>query len=224
MKGSHLTSPQEAGSPQDQGSSQDPYQQGAYQQGPYQQGTHQQGPHQQGASGYTPPQQFPPMPAQQPAPFGLPGEPPLQRIRQRSRRRLWIILGSIGGVLLLVIIGVVILVNIVGSATNQARGLADDFTKKVIAGDTSGAYDEYLDPALQEQLSKEAFISGVQSLEMDSSCQPSYNNLKVATENGVKSAEVVGQISCTGKKVDLAYKFQGTDQLRMINIKLRPAS
>lgn len=197
-----MSSPQEAGSPQD-----------PYQQGPYRQGKYQQGP-----SGYTA-HQFPPTP-EQPAPFGLPGEPP----RQRSRRKLWIILGSIGGVLLLVAIGIVILVNIVGSATNQARGLADDFTRKVIAGDTSGAYDEYLDPALQEQLSKEAFISGVKSLEMDSSCQPSYSNLKVATENGVKSAEVVGQISCTGKKVDLAYKFQGTDQLRMTNIKLRPAA
>jgi len=201
-----LTSPQDAGSPQD-----------PYQQGPYRQGTYQQGP-----PGLTP-HQFPPMP-EQPAPFGLPGEPPPQRSRQRSRRKLWIILGSIGGVLLLVTIGIVILVNIVGSATNQARGLADDFTKKVIAGDTSGAYDEYLDPALQEQLSKEAFISGVKSLEMDSSCQPAYNNLKVATENGVKSAEVVGQITCTGKKVDLAYKFEGRDQLRMVNLKLRPAA
>ena len=126
--------------------------------------------------------------------------------------------------LLLVILGVVILVNVVGSATNQARGLADDFTKKVIAGDTSGAYDQYLDPALQKQLSKEAFISGVQSLEMDSSCKPAYTDLKVATENGVKSAEVVGQISCTGKKVDLAYRFEGTDKLLMTNIKLRPAA
>jgi len=35
---------------------------------------------------------------------------------------------------------------------------------------------------------------------------------------------VVGQISCTGKKVDLAYKFEGRDQLRMVNIKLRPAA
>ncbi|WP_251046025.1 hypothetical protein [Arthrobacter sp. ISL-85] len=167
---------------------------------------------------------FPPQPlsrlAEQPAPFGLPGEPPLGR----GRRKLWIVLGSIGGVLLLVILGVVILVNVVGSATNQARGLADDFTKRVIAGDSSDAYDQYLDPALQKQLSKEAFISGVQSLEMDSSCQPAYNDLKVATENGVKSAEVVGQISCTGKKVDLAYRFEGTDQLRMTNIKLRPAA
>ena len=180
--------------------------------------TSPQDPYQQGPADYTP-QQFPPLP-QQPAPFGLPGEPP----RPRSRRKLWIVLGSIGGVLLLVILGVVILVNVVGSATNQARGLADDFTRKVIAGDTSRAYDEYLDPALQKQLSKEAFISGVKTLEMDSSCQPAYNNLEVATENGMKSAEVVGQISCTGKKVDLAYRFEGKDQLRMTNIKLRPAA
>ncbi|GGH89518.1 hypothetical protein ACFFGR_11510 [Arthrobacter liuii] len=177
-----------------------------------------QEPYRQGQAGY-PPQQVPPLP-ERPAPFGLPGEPP----RQRSRRKLWIVLGSIGGVLLLVILGVVILVNVVGSATNQAKGLADDFTKKVIAGDTSRAYDQYLDPALQKQLSKEAFISGVRSLEMDSSCQPAYNNPKVAAENGVKSAEVVGEISCTGKKVDLAYRFEGKDQLRMTNIKLRPAT
>ena len=151
-----------------------------------------QDPYRQGQAGFTP-QQFGRLP-EQPAPFGLPGEPP----RQRSRRKLWIILGSIGGVLLLVILGIVILVNVVGSATNQARGLADDFTKKVIAGD--------------------------KSLEMDSSCQPAYNNLKVATDNGVKSADVLGQISCTGKKVDLAYRFQGTDKLLMTNIKLRPAA
>ncbi|WP_307428747.1 hypothetical protein [Pseudarthrobacter defluvii] len=198
-----MSSSEDLSSPQDPGSPRGPY---------------QQDPYQQGRAAYAP-QQLPPMPAQ-PAPFGLPGEPP----RQRSRRKLWIILGSIGGVLLLVVIGVVILVNIVGSATNQARGLADDFTRKVIAGDPSGAYDEYLDPALQEQLSKEAFISGVQSLEMDSSCRPAYNDLKVATDNGVKSAEVVGQISCTGKKVDLAYRFEGTNQLRMTTIRLRPAA
>ncbi|MFP5312155.1 MAG: hypothetical protein ACLGH7_07065 [Actinomycetes bacterium] len=206
-----------------------------------------QDPYQHGPAGYTPQQfppqqppqqqfpqqpdqqQFPQQPDQQqplpqmpgqPAPFGLPGEPP----RGRGRRKLWIILGSIGGVLLLVIIGVVILVNVVGSATNQARGLADDFTTKVIDGDVSAAYDEYLDPALQQQLSKEAFISGVKSLELDSSCRPAYNNLKVATENGTKSAEVVGQINCTGKKVDLAYRFEGHNQLLMTNIKLRPAA
>ncbi|WP_285248136.1 hypothetical protein [Pseudarthrobacter sp. efr-133-R2A-89] len=165
------------------------------------------------------PQQLPPMPAR-PAPFGLPGERP----RVRSRRKLWIVLGGIGGVLLLVILGVVILVNVVNSATNQARGLADEFTKKVIAGEVTTAYDNYLDPALQQQLSKEAFISGVKSLELDDSCKPAYTDLKVATENGLKSADVAGQISCNGKKVDLAYRFEGTNDLKMTNIKLRPAA
>ncbi|HEY8754525.1 MAG TPA: hypothetical protein VIM40_12875, partial [Arthrobacter sp.] len=74
------------------------------------------------------------------APFGLPGEPPA-----RNRRKLWTILGVVAGVLLLVIIGVVILVNVVNGATNHARGLAEAFTKLVIAGDSSTAYDDYLD-------------------------------------------------------------------------------
>jgi hypothetical protein len=151
-------------------------------------------------------------------PFGLPGgQPPA-----RSRRKLWILLGSIGGVLLLVILGIVILVNVVGSATNEARGLADGFTKLVIAGETDKAYDDYLDPALQEQLSKEAFIAGVQSLEMDGSCKPSYNDLKVNTDTGVKAADVAGVITCNGREVNLAYRFEGTDELKMTNIKLRP--
>ncbi|UEL29777.1 hypothetical protein [Pseudarthrobacter sp. L1SW] len=154
----------------------------------------------------------------EPAPFGLPGQPP-----PRSRRKLWIILASVGGVLLLVILGIVILVNIAGSATNQARGLADGFTRLVLAGENSRAYDEYLDPALQEQLSKEAFISGVESLEMDKNCKPDYRDLKVGTENGIKSADIAGLITCEGKVVDLAYRFEGPDELKMTNIKLRPA-
>ncbi|MDQ0924205.1 hypothetical protein QF038_002713 [Pseudarthrobacter sp. W1I19] len=151
-------------------------------------------------------------------PFGLPGQQP----PAKGRRRLWVILGSIGGVLLLVILGIVILVNVVGSATNQARGLADGFTQLVIEGENSKAYDDYLDPALQEQLSKEAFITGVESLDMNGSCKPSYNDPKVSTENGVKAADVAGVITCDGKEVDLAYRFEGTDQLKMTNIKLRP--
>lgn len=153
-------------------------------------------------------------------PFGLPGgEPPA-----RKRPRLWIILTAIGGVLLLVVVGIVILVNVAGSATNHAKDLADGFTKLVIAGDSSKAYDDYLDPALQEQLSKETFISGVESLKMDGTCTPAYNSLQVATENGVKSADVGGVITCEGKKVDLVYRFEGTDELKMTNIKLRPAA
>jgi hypothetical protein len=155
---------------------------------------------------------------QEAGPFGLPGRQP----PATGRRKLWIILGSIGGVLLLVILGVIILVNVLGSATNQARGLADDFTKLVIAGENAKAYDDYLDPALYEQLSKEAFITGVESLDMNDSCKPSYNDLKVSTENGVKAADVAGVITCDGKEVDLAYRFEGTDELKMTNIKLRP--
>ncbi|MHC6591199.1 hypothetical protein [Arthrobacter sp. C152] len=188
-----------------------------------------QDPYQPGRAGSVP-RQLPPLP-ERPAPFGLQDEHqnglpglPGRRPRVRGRRKLWMLLGSIGAVLLLVILGVVILVNVVGGAANQAKGLADAFTRKVIAGDTSAAYDDYLDPALQDQLSKEAFMSGVKTLNMDGSCQPSYNDVEVATENGRKSAEVTGQITCDGKKVDLAYRFQGKDQLRMTSIKLRPAS
>ncbi|WP_311379546.1 hypothetical protein [Arthrobacter sp. ISL-48] len=153
------------------------------------------------------------------APFGLPGqEPPV-----KGRRKLWMILGIVGGVLLLVIVGVVILVNVVGGATNQAKGLADNFTKLVIAGDSSQAYDDYLDPALKEQLSKEEFIAGIQSLQMDDTCKPAYDNLKVSSDNGTNAADVTGLITCNNdKKIDLAYRFEGRDELKMITIKLKP--
>ena len=135
---------------------------------------------------------------------------------------MWIILGVVGGVVLLGIIGIIVLVNVLGGATNQARGLADGFTKLVIAGDSSTAYEEYLDPALQEQLSKEDFIAGVESLEMDETCEPAYNDLKVSSENGNNAADIAGVITCDGGQVDLAYRFEGTDELKMTNIKLRP--
>jgi hypothetical protein len=161
-----------------------------------------------------------PTPGQLPAdgPFGLPGQqPPV-----RGHRRLWTVLGIVAGVLLLVIIGLLILLNIVNAATNQARGLADGFTKLVLSGDTSKAYDDYLDPALKEQLSKEAFIAGVKTLEMDGSCKPAYNNVKAGTENNVKSADITGLITCDGdRKIDLVYRFEG-EELKMVNIKLKP--
>jgi hypothetical protein len=172
--------------------------------------------HQPG-SGYPAPAQSG-IPGHDPNPFGLPGQqPPV-----KSRKKLWIILGSAGGVLLLIIIGLIILVNVVGSATNQARGLADDFTKLVISGDTDQAYG-YLDPALHDQLTKESFIEGIASLELNDSCKPEYNNVQVTSENGTKSADIAGLITCDDdKKVDLAYRFEGQDELKMINIKLRP--
>ncbi len=149
--------------------------------------------------------------------FGLPGQPPAPK-----RRKLWIILGIVGGVVLLAVIGIIVLFNVVNGATNQARGLADSFTKLVIAGESSKAYDDYLDPALQEQVSKEDFIAGVRTLEMDGTCTPSYNDVQVASENSRKSADIAGVISCDGKEVDLAYRFEGTGELKMTEIKLRP--
>lgn len=153
----------------------------------------------------------------QDAPFGLPGQPPA-----RNRKKLWTVLGIAGGVILLAIIGIVVLFNFLGGATNQARGLADGFTKLVIAGDSSQAYDDYLDPALQDQLPKEDFIEGVKSLNMDDTCKPAYNDVKVTSENGINAADIAGVISCDGQQVDLAYRFEGTDDLKMTNIKLRP--
>jgi hypothetical protein len=152
-------------------------------------------------------------------PFGLPGGAP----PARGRRKLWTVLGVAGGVLLLVILGVVILVNVVAGPTNQARGLANDFTTKVINGDTSTAYDEYLDPALQEQVTKEAFIAGIKTLEMDSTCKPTYNEVTATNENGAKAADIVGLITCDGgKNIDLVYRFEGSKELKMMNIKIKP--
>jgi hypothetical protein len=153
------------------------------------------------------------------APFGLPGEPP----PVKGRRKLWVMLGVAGSVLLLVIAGVIILVNVAGSTTNRAKGLADNFTKLVIAGESSKAYDDYLDPALKEELTKEDFIAGIQSLQMDDSCKPAYDNLKTNSGNGAGAADVSGLITCDGdKKIDLAYRFEGKDELKMMNIRLKP--
>ncbi|MEW9873670.1 hypothetical protein [Arthrobacter sp. HS15c] len=152
-----------------------------------------------------------------PSPFGLPGQPPA-----KDRKKLWVILGIAGGVVLLAVVGIVVLFNVFGGATNQARGLADGFTKLVIAGESSKAYDDYLDPALQEQLPKEDFIAGVKSLAMNDTCKPAYNDVKVASDNGINSADIAGVITCDGQQIDLAYRFEGTDKLMMTNIKLRP--
>ena len=65
-------------------------------------------------------------------------------------------------------------------------------------------------------------IAGVKSLEMNDTCKPAYNDVKVASENGVNSADIAGVITCDGQQIDLAYRFEGTDELKMTNIKLRP--
>jgi hypothetical protein len=216
---------------------QEPYQPGQHDAGPQQPGQHDAGPEQppappDGTPQYSEPQHagphhgVPPQPQSAPqqgryaapGPFGLPGQQP----PARSRRKLWVILGVIGGVLLLVIVGVIIIFNVAGGASNHAKGLAENFTNLVIAGESSKAYDDYLDPELQKQLTKEEFIDGVESLKMDGTCKPAYDDIKVSSENGTNAADIAGLITCDGKEVELAYRFEGKDELKMINIKLKP--
>ncbi|MET4096902.1 hypothetical protein [Arthrobacter sp. UYCu712] len=190
----------------------------------------QYGPPPHGAPQYGPPRYEPAGPQAPPGPqygppqdgapdqFGAPQPPP-----QKSRKALWIVLGIVGGVLLLVGVGVAVLLNVVGGASHQARDLADDFNKLIIAGDTGTAYDKYLDPALMEKLTRDDFVAGVKGLELDGSCKPNYTDLKVST-NGTNGVDVAGSLDCDGKKVDLAYRFEGKDELRMVNIRLRPAA
>ena len=152
-----------------------------------------------------------------PSPFGLPGQPPA-----KSRKGLWIVLGIVGGVLLLVAVGVPLLLGIVGGQTRQASDLADSFTRLVIAGDTDKAYDEYLDPALKEQLPREDFASGIESLNLDSSCTTAFDDLKVSEDSGSSIADVAGVIQCDGKDVEMVYRFAGKADLKMVTIRLQP--
>ena len=150
--------------------------------------------------------------------YGGPGRPP----PKKSHKALWIVLGVVGSVLLLVAVGGVILINVVGGATNQARGIADEFTKLIIAGDVNNAYENYLDPALKEKLSREEFALGVQGLGLDSSCKPNYSSVNVSSKNGSNSADIAGSIDCDTKRVELIYRFEGLHELKMVNIRLRP--
>ena len=142
----------------------------------------------------------------------------------RSRKGFWIVVGIVAGVLLLVVVGVLLLVNLVGGATRQAGDLADSFTKLVIAGDTDKAYNDYMDPSLKAQLSREDFAAGVKSLQLDPSCTTAYDDLKVSTQNGNNLADVAGLIKCPGKDIELVYRFAGKDNLKLVTIRLRPKS
>jgi phosphopantothenate synthetase len=122
----------------------------------------------------------------------------------------------------LVIVGVIVLFNVVGGATSQSRGLADDFTQLVIAGDTDEAFD-YLDPELQVKISKQAFEDGVAGLKLNDTCKQSYNDVKVSSKNGANSADIAGLITCDGdRKIELSYRFEGRDELKLVNLRLRP--
>ena len=42
------------------------------------------------------------------------------------------------------------------------------------------------------------------------------------SENGSNKADIAGTLQCTGKTIDLRYVFEGTDDLKMSSIRLRP--
>ncbi|MBT2587458.1 hypothetical protein J7I86_16720 [Arthrobacter sp. ISL-95] len=135
---------------------------------------------------------------------------------------LWIILSVVAGVIVLAVVGVLLLVNLVGNATSKARSLADEFTNLVVSGQTEQAYDNYLSQPLKDELDKQSFVDGIASLNLDSSCKPNYNSVNVNSENGNNKADLGGTLQCDGKKIDLQYIFEGTDDLKMSSIRLRP--
>ncbi|UKA51284.1 hypothetical protein LFT48_07110 [Arthrobacter sp. FW305-123] len=192
------------GSPQYAAPGTEPYTQNPYPQGPnaYAQGQNQPGPYQQ-------PGQY------QSGPYGQ--QPP-----KKSRKLLWIILGVVAGVIVLAVVGVLLLVNLVGNATSKARSLADEFTNLVVSGQTEQAYDNYLSQPLKDELDKESFLDGIASLNLDSSCKPNYNSVNVNSDNGNNKASLAGTLQCEGKTIDLQYIFEGTDDLKMSSIRLRP--
>nr|WP_256869937.1 hypothetical protein [Paenarthrobacter ureafaciens] len=162
--------------------------------------------------------QYPPQPGQYPpGQYGQPSTPPAKK-----RKTLWIVLGIVAGVIVLAVVGVLVLVNVVGNATSKARGLADEFTKLVVAGDTEEAYDDYLHQALKDELDKQSFIDGIASLELDNSCKPNYNSVSVNNNNGNNKADLSGTLQCDGKTINLHYVFEGTNDLKMSSIRLRP--
>jgi hypothetical protein len=139
----------------------------------------------------------------------------------KNRKLLWIILGAVGAFLVLVIVGVVVLANVVGSATNRARAVSDDFTRLIVNGQSSQAYDQYVHPSLARSLTKDEFAAGVAGLGLDNTCRPHYDSVNVSSVNGNNTADVVGTLQCQSKTLDLRYNFEGTD-LKMDAIRLQP--
>lgn len=163
-----------------------------------------------------------PYPQSQYAPGQYPGGPYGQLPPKKSRKVLWIVLGIVAGVIVLAVVGILIFVNLVGNATSKARSLADEFTSLVVSGQTEQAYDNYLSQPLKDELDKQSFIDGIASLRLDSSCKPNYNSVNVKSNNGNNTADLAGKLQCDGKTIDLQYVFEGSNDLKMSSIRLRP--
>jgi hypothetical protein len=141
---------------------------------------------------------------------------------RKNRKVLWIVLSIVAGVIVLAVVGVLVLVNLVGNATSKARSLADEFTSLVVSGQTEQAYENYLSQPLKDELDKDSFMDGIASLELDSSCKPNYNSVNVNNNNGNNKADLSGTLQCDGKTINLQYVFEGTNDLKMSSIRLRP--
>ncbi|WP_309107011.1 hypothetical protein [Arthrobacter sp.] len=131
-------------------------------------------------------------------------------------------LGSVGGVVLLVAAGVVLLVNVLGATSDQAKDVADDFTRLMVSGETDNAYDNYLDSSFQQEVSKEDFIAGHQELELDASCEPSYDFVDSYKVDGTKYAEVWGVLACDAQDLEFEYFLEGKDQLKLTSVWIEP--
>lgn len=127
----------------------------------------------------------------------------------------------VGAVLVLIVVGVIVLVNVVGSATNKATAVSDDFTRLIVSGQSAQAYDQYMHPSLTKSLPKAEFVADVAGLRLDNSCKPHYDSVMVNSVNGSSTANVAGTLQCQGKNFEFRYSFVGND-LKMNAIRLQP--
>lgn len=148
--------------------------------------------------------------------FGQPAAP-----APKNRKTLWILLGVIAAVLVLVVVGVILLLSLVGNATNKAKGQAEEFTKLLVNGETEEAYDRFLSDTLKEKLSKAEFVRGIRGLDLDSDCKAAFTSVEAQSKDGVDEAEASGTLDCSGRIIELRYGFTGSD-LKMDAIRVKP--
>ena len=114
------------------------------------------------------------------------------------------------------------MVNVVGATSNQARDVADDFTRLMVAGETDNAYDKYLHSSFQQDVSKEDFIAAHKELELDASCEPTYSGVDSYKVDGTKYAEVWGVLTCDDKDLEFEYFLEGKNELKLTDAWIEP--